>query len=333
MNMERSSNSSIFSCPLAVSILAVLSPKSARTIYNEAYAPRRTGAPTFAEVTDQARQNQLLGSDGQPNLGLIESELSYPLSSLADRKGVLSLRVACVSRAAGIKPDSALYRRLGSFRIALPLLASSIFAPDRHRIAQSNSRKLESAAIRAIVEQAALNTFRLDLPPPTAVDDVKDPLLLAILEKVTGSRDPKTALESALGAALKAPLIGSTANKWQTILAKCAIESLPMLQPRSSTQTPAEFIAALSSVLGKKAARTPSGWISIADAHEFYSTMHKITLGDFKALVAQAAVDELVEVSPISVGSLIKDDLRSRSELELGGLTYHFLRIRAPLGH
>lgn len=314
---------------LAAAILIWKSGSGARKIYNTTFDPKKNGLPSFETSTQLAISQGLLTSNGSTAIEALEKSIGIGLAAVPNLPAYDLLKVTAVCRVAGLPLNFEGNTTLKNWSSALPVIAGSLAGRPRLNLGHSISKNVRAIAARAITE-----TFLLEQIPGLALQSASpsafsDPVLKAVFSSATGnSVDLNDGFEKIIQRRVNDFLGNSPQQKWKAFLRACAVQNLSAVVERMrSRQAGGDFFGKLSRALSERSFRTPSGWIAISEAHRAFSATDPISLSEFKDLIAEGATEGIVELSPISVGSLIKEETQSRSELGIGGLTFHLLRM------
>jgi|CXWL01.1.fsa_nt_gi hypothetical protein len=237
-------------------------------------------------------------------------------------------RVLAAARLLETKVSASTLSQLKDVGTMTACLAAKLHAPERFRGLMATKSQTRIACMRAVAEHCLskflgeggvqhAESYRLPI----------DPIVLDLFRHETGLPDctPEDGFAALLRPWLKTTLIGSPQARWSAILVSAAGER--MLAKTSTLIQPAQFMAALQDATRLAASQSPSGWLTIAEAYDKYRAKRDITFGEFKAKLADAALDGDIELSPVNMASSLPDKIRERSETTVGGRIFHFLRI------
>lgn len=312
----------------AVSILVLsVDEKTAarryRSIYEKAGLPSFSIALTAAEEADIVRrsgdQSYMVGQAG----AFVRSVLrEWPTGSATEK-----LRAACAARLLREPPAAAVFPVLKNIGAVLAAISAHLVGGGQSgaRVGQTTKRVID-AATRTIVERALKEAFAaFETSVSVQAKPISDELLLRLRNAVLGSPDPIEGFVSIVESKLNLSLGGSVDSRWKALLVFSAKSSL-MASPAFANQQALEFVDRLYSAVQRASATSPTGWAAIYDAYEAMEG-RKVPLADFKAELRAAAREDIVELSPISVSSLMPEAVKARSELEVGGLKFHYVRM------
>lgn len=312
----------------AASILILAADaKSAARRYKAIY--ERTGLPSFSAAVTQAEgagfirrskdQTFSIGKAGDP-IRLILQE--WPAASITDK-----LRAACAARLLSEPPTREALPVLKSIGAVLAALSAQLVSGGRAsaRVGKT-TRTVINAATRVVVEAALKEAFAgFETKDSIESKPLNDELLLRLRNAVLRSPDPIEGFSGIVEARLNLSLGGSADSRWKALLVFSATSSL-MASPAFANQQALEFVDGLFRAVQRASATSPTGWAAIYEAYEALEG-RKLSLADFKAELRSAAREDIVELSPISVSSLMPEAVKARSELEVGGLKFHYVRM------
>lgn len=289
--------------------------------------------PSFADALEQAESTGLLKRSGSGPflLGVSKKNpIEGAVHAWGEARAIDRLRAACAARLLSQTPRQDALAPLKNIELVLAALAARISAPDLPAEVGPTRNVGINRAVRTILEAALGGAFAdFKLTESTSARPVTDDILLRLRNAVLGETDPIEGFANIVEAALNTSLGGSAESRWKALLVFSARSRL-MLQPAYKRRPNVDLVDRLYRAVQRAASGSPTGWAPIANAFEALDAP-TMSLAHFKEELRAAAREDIVELSPISVSSLMPELTKAKSELEVGGLKFHFVRMSRRL--
>jgi hypothetical protein len=207
------------------------------------------------------------------------------------------------------------------------LLAARLGAPHRSVGLRLTAKATEGASARALAEELVQQRFKeINLPARSASGAaITEPMLIDVVCGVYGGTTLREAAYSLVQKVLNVVLTGTPQQRW-TAFAVAAMAFLGT-SDHDAAFSDDDFVRLLQKAVGPYLAKAPSGLVPISEAYRLFELQGpRMELEEFKNRVVAATRDQKVELTPLSVASLLPSEVRRLSETLLGGRAFHFLR-------
>lgn len=117
---------------------------------------------------------------------------------------------------------------------------------------------------------------------------------------------------------------GNTESQWNQLTSILLGEA--MLLKRISAPTN-DLVHDVHEAIRELSSRTLSRWVLVSDLHESFDPTRAMSLQSFKRLLIDLMRQSQIEFGPLVVSASTSSEKKERSEVIVGGQTYHYVRI------
>jgi hypothetical protein len=322
---------------IVLSLLAMQTPANAKKTYGNLVGPESDRYQFLVEqlssqgLLSKAGRKFEVSQDGQAAIGRLWASENRPPKLKAPDLA----KIVLIGSALGMDLNRCAQKslQLASLPTAICLIAAKVEAPKRSVALQARATVTQSAATRAVIEQLVQDRVPgIQIKQSADTKPVTDPILVDLACGIAGLKDGCGAYEATVSVLERSVgrdlLTGSPQQSWWNL-----VSAIMALQPNSQLSSVYgsndTFASQLSLAIAPSAARAPSGLVAISEAHRLFSLSHpNIGLSQFKDWVVAAAQQGKIELTPLSVASLLPSEIRRMSETMVGGRPFHFLSSR-----